>query len=229
MEPNGADAHYRERLLRLPGIGVNYQRPDGNTGMSPALPDTPRVLLPHSLFKLHPDNDAMIACAAASCPDACFLLFREPFDAWNRIVAERLKRAFAEHDIEAGSRLHWLPSMRRTDYLAVNHASSLMLDALHWSGGNTSLDALASGLPILTSRGQFMRGCQSASMMEQINLPDWCVSATLQGLEAAKRLNSQSQLAEARGRIVAAHEQLFGSDAARDDFLGHVERLARDR
>ena len=37
-----------------------------------------------------------------------------------------------------------------------------MLDTLRWSGGNTSLDAIASGLPIVTLPGTFMRGRQSA-------------------------------------------------------------------
>lgn len=47
----------------------------------------------------------------------------------------------------------------------------VMLDTLHWSGGNTSLDALAAGLPIVTSPGRFLRGRQSAAMLRTIGLP----------------------------------------------------------
>ena len=47
----------------------------------------------------------------------------------------------------------------------------VMLDTLHWSGGNTSLDALAAGLPIVTHPGRFLRGRQSAAMLRTIGLP----------------------------------------------------------
>jgi len=41
---------------------------------------------------------------------------------------------------------------------------------LHWSGGNTSLDALACGLPIVTLPGRFMRGRQSAGMLALMDI-----------------------------------------------------------
>jgi CRISPR-associated protein Csy1 len=43
-----------------------------------------------------------------------------------------------------------------------------MLDTLHWSGGNTTLDALACGLPVVTLPGAFMRGRQSAAMLRAV-------------------------------------------------------------
>ena len=47
-----------------------------------------------------------------------------------------------------------------------------MLDTLRWSGGNTSLDALAAGLPLVTLPGRFMRGRQSAGMLTITGLDD---------------------------------------------------------
>ena len=47
-----------------------------------------------------------------------------------------------------------------------------MLDTLHWSGGNTSLDALACGLPIVTLPGAFMRGRQSAGMLGLLDVAE---------------------------------------------------------
>ena len=97
----------------------------------------------------------------------------------------------------------------------------------HDLNGNTSLDALASGLPILTSRGRFMRGRQSAFMMERLGLPGWVVPAHQLGHMAAERLGDPDQIRQARTTITAHQDQLFSSDAARPDFLAHVERLAR--
>ena len=51
-----------------------------------------------------------------------------------------------------------LPSVAHDDYLAINMLCDVMLDTLHWSGGNTSLDAIACNLPLVTLPGEFMRG-----------------------------------------------------------------------
>ena len=62
-------------------------------------------------------------------------------------------------------RLIVLPAVPHDDYLRVNLACDAMLDTLHWSGGNTTLDALACALPVVTLPGAFMRGRQSAAML----------------------------------------------------------------
>jgi CRISPR-associated protein Csy1 len=49
--------------------------------------------------------------------------------------------------------------------MRIDAVCDAMLDTLRWSGGNTSLDALAAGLPIVTLPGRFMRGRQSAGML----------------------------------------------------------------
>src|SRR3974390_3029008 len=58
--------------------------------------------------------------------------------------------------------------MQHAGYLQLNACCDVMLDTLHWSGGNTSLDAIASGLPIVTLPGAFMRGRQSAGMLAML-------------------------------------------------------------
>jgi predicted O-linked N-acetylglucosamine transferase (SPINDLY family) len=48
--------------------------------------------------------------------------------------------------------------MPTQDFLALMAASDVMLDPLHYSGGNTSLEAFSLGVPIVTWPGAFMRG-----------------------------------------------------------------------
>ena len=62
MEPDGADAHYSEKLVRLPGIGTRYAAPaefDDTVRSTLGLPnDATLFLCPQSLFKIHPEDDA---------------------------------------------------------------------------------------------------------------------------------------------------------------------------
>jgi len=65
-----------------------------------------------------------------------------------------------------------LPQCGHDDYLRVNSVCDLMLDTLHWSGGNTSLDAIACGLPVVTLPGRYMRGRQSAGMLRLMKIDE---------------------------------------------------------
>jgi predicted O-linked N-acetylglucosamine transferase (SPINDLY family) len=51
-----------------------------------------------------------------------------------------------------------------------------MLVTRHWSGGNTTLDALACGLPVVTLPGAFMRGRQSAAMLRAVGAAEMIAS-----------------------------------------------------
>ena len=175
MEPSNADEHYSETLIRLPGLGTRYQRPPAAAAVSReelGLPaDAHLYLFPHSLFKIHPDNDAILARILAQDPQGRLVLFAGE----NRWVTEaylnRLYRELTSHGVDR-RRIHVLPLVSRPKFLGVNRLCDVMIDARRWSGGNTSLDALASGLPIVTWRGDLMRGRQTAGMLERLGLPE---------------------------------------------------------
>lgn len=176
MEPPDAERHYVERLLYLPGIGTRYRRPElpePRTRASLSLPDD-RVLLlcPQSLFKVHPDNDALFAEVLAANPAALLVMFDGRHPRVTERFMRRVSRVFDDHGVSARDRLRILPAIAHDDYLRINLACDAMLDTLYWSGGNTSLDALACGLPVVTLPGDFMRGRQSAAMLRIVGAPD---------------------------------------------------------
>ena len=69
-------------------------------------------------------------------------------------------------------RLLTLPFLPHDDYLQVNMHADVMLDCLRWSGGNTSLDAISAGLPVVTLPGRFMRARQSQGMLRLADVPE---------------------------------------------------------
>jgi CRISPR-associated protein Csy1 len=176
MERAGADADYVEPLLRLPGIGTNYRRPMLPERVARAhfrLPEG-RVLLlcPQSLFKVHPDNDELFARILAAHPAATLVMFDGRHAHVTARFMRRMTTAFARSGISTDERMVVLPALPHDDYLRVNLVCDAMLDTLHWSGGNTTLDALACGLPVVTLPGAFMRGRQSAAMLRAVGAAD---------------------------------------------------------
>jgi protein O-GlcNAc transferase len=89
-----------------------------------------------------------------------------------QLFVARIARVLEAHGLSMRERLIVLPPLPHDDYLRVNMTCDAMLDTLYWSGGNTSLDALACGLPVVTLPGDHMRGRQSAAMLELVGTPE---------------------------------------------------------
>lgn len=150
----------RKPLLPTPACRADFSLPEQKT----------LYLCPQSLFKIHPDNDALLAQILARDPNGVIVLFAGRHPNITNTLLSRLAQALREHKVEPEGRSLILPPVSHDDYLRINMLCDVMLDTLHWSGGNTTLDALACGLPVVTLPGEFMRGRQSYGMLKCIGL-----------------------------------------------------------
>lgn len=226
MEPDGAQRYYREHLATLPGIGTAYPQPPSPEPLDRSALGLPEqatlVFYPHSPFKIHPDDDELLAELAAAVPTLRFVLFAGERPSFRTRLEQRFARAFARHGMPIEGRLIWLPLLPRPRYLAVAKACDFLLDCLRWSGGNTTLDALSVGLPVLTTQGAFMRGRQSAAMLKLIEA-DALVAAERGALLAlARRFAEESELRRCwRERLSASAAALYH----RADFAPRLVQL----
>lgn len=213
MEPHGADAHYTERLVRLPGIGTRFRHqtlPPPIEREAYSLPrDATLLLCPQSLFKIHPDNDALFARVLSANPRAMLVLFAGRHPAVTDQFMRRLARCFEGYGLPIRERTRVLPQLPHEDYLAVNLACDAMLDTMRWSGGQTSVDALDCGLPVVTLPGAMMRGRQSAGMLTLLGLSeliaadvgDYVGIATRLCQDAAWRTSLAASIRERNGML----------------------------
>jgi CRISPR-associated protein Csy1 len=169
MEPNNGPAHYREALHLLPGLGCAYPTPpppEPLTRAALALPsDVPLLVCAQSSFKWRPNFLATIATILHAQTSARLVYFenRNPIAA--RAFSEYLGTQLHKHDIDSASRVIALQESTRSRFLATLAACDLALDTFDFSGGNTTLDSLSVGLPVVTLPGEFMRGRQSMAML----------------------------------------------------------------
>jgi predicted O-linked N-acetylglucosamine transferase (SPINDLY family) len=233
MEPAHAQGHYSERLALLPGLGTRYAMPRAETTGARAdfgVPEDRTIyLVPQSLFKIHPDNDEAIARVLERDPRGVALMFASHQDNVTQEFAQRLNRSLQPRGLDIHDRVIFLmPSLAHPKYLRLNQLSDVMLDTLHWSGGNTSLDALASGLPVVTLPGALMRGRQSAAMLRTLgaqaliapDLDHYVNTAVRVGTDASER-RAWSE------RIVANRGALFERDEPVRSLADFLERAAR--
>jgi CRISPR-associated protein Csy1 len=233
MEPPEGGMHYAERLLTLPGIGTCYRQPVLPEGAARAQFDLPddRVLLlcPQSLFKVHPDNDALFAEVLAANPRATLVMFDGRHPRVTDRFVQRITRVFDAHGVSVRDRLIVLPAFPHEDYLRINLVCDAMLDTLYWSGGNTSIDALACGLPVVTLPGAFMRGRQSAAMLRIVGVPELVARDRDDYLRIASRLvGDPAWRTELSARIREGRTRLFDAPQPVQAFADLLLALARD-
>ncbi len=219
MEPPDADRHYTEKLVRLPGPGLCYNRP--------TLPRPPRdrasygwgaeavvYLSCQALFKYLPQHDYIFPAIARQVPQARFVFIENP-DVPAFRFQERLQRAFEAHGLQSADFCRILPAQDWLGYIGLNLLADVFLDTPGWSGGNTTLEALACDLPVVTCPGPFMRGRHSAAFLNVLGLPETIAPDEPAYIELAVRLGLDPQWRAAlRQKIQANSSKLFNDQTS---------------
>jgi predicted O-linked N-acetylglucosamine transferase (SPINDLY family) len=226
MEPDNAQAAYSERLALLPGVGTYYAKPPEpiiNAGQ-PSLreelsigADAVLALYPQSLFKIHPDCDALIAKVMVANPSLVLIMFAGRSTQLTNAFITRFKLALKQQGMDEANmpgRIKILPSVDHNGYKRINQACDFMLDTLYWSGGNTSLDALARGLPIVTLPSNQMRGRQTMAMLKLLDVPELIAKDGEDYIQIAARLTSDlAWRAKLSAKIRTNDAALFADEA----------------
>lgn len=213
MEPEEAESHYSERLVRLPGTTLFYHRPQPPQTMRTraefGLPDDANIYLcPQSLFKIHPQFDAILIDLLRR--DRCGLLvFVDP-----RGQGPALMQRLEPKGPDVRDRILFLPGLSNPDFLSLIACSTVMLDPPHYSGGNTSLEAFSLGMPIVTWPGGFMRGRHTHGFYRLMGMDD-CVARDLGHYrDLALTLGTEPGARAWVSRRILEHNAVLFEDAA---------------
>ena len=233
MEPEDGDAHYTERLVRLPRLGTCYEAEGGE-----AAPASREALglregavafwSGQALYKywpLHDDVFARIAAGVgAGSGDAQFVFIeyaRAP--EVTALFRARLERAFAAHGLEAARHCVFLPSLGAEAFVAAIGACDVVLDTIGWSGGKSTLDGLAQALPVVTLPGALMRSRHTAAILARIGATETIAGSVDEYVAMAVRLGRDGAArAAAAARVRAGRHRAFGDRtciAAMEDVL----------
>jgi predicted O-linked N-acetylglucosamine transferase (SPINDLY family) len=200
IEPTDADLLYSERLIRMSRLPCTYEppadAPDSTTRADFGLPESGTLYgCPQSLFKFHPEFDAILAEIAAGDPQGHIVVI----DGAQPALNDLLRRRWQRNQPSLVDRVRFLPRMTRERFLALMVHFDVLLDPIHFGSGNTLYEAMVRGTPIVTWPGRFMRGRIVAAAYRQMGI----VEAPI-----ARRLADYAPLALALGRDPARREAL---------------------
>jgi predicted O-linked N-acetylglucosamine transferase (SPINDLY family) len=107
----------------------------------------------------------------------------------------------------------------------------VFLDSIGWSGCNSTLEALVYDLPIVTLRGDLMRGRHSAAMLDMMGMTATVCESIEQYVELAVGFARDLVRRAEVKRMIAAGKRAIYRDrtciAALEEFLEQVVRAAQ--
>jgi protein O-GlcNAc transferase len=219
---------YDEKIVHLPDC---YQPNDSKRRMSAAVPSRRDAGLP---------EDAFVFC----CFNNNYKMTAPVFDVWMRLLRSvepsvlwlfaryeltksNLRREAAARGIDA-TRLVFLDELPHDEYLARHALADLFLDTLPYSAHATGSNALWSGLPLLTCRGNTLAGRVGSSLLHAAGLPE-LVTDSLEQYEAlALKLASDRELLQSiRGKLQENRNTcpLFDTDRLRRNLEAAYSRM----
>lgn len=228
LEPQGAQAHYAERLITLPHLGCCVEPFEGpvpvvEPGLLGLPSGAPLLLCPGTPFKYAPEHDALYAEIARRLGECRLCFFVCGIPELSEKLRRRLALAFEKHGLEFERHVSFIPWLPQPEFYGLMQRADAMLDTPGFSGFNTALQAVECGLPIVTREGRFLRGRLASGILKRIGLPDLVAADEEQFVALAVRLAQDAGYrAEIRRRMAAGRPVLFEDPApirALEDFL----------
>ena len=182
-----------------------------------------------SLYKYLPQYDEVFPRIAKEAGDCQFVFIRHAGgEGVNELFQRRLERAFAAHGLNAADHCLFLSRLGAGQFVAAIGLCDVFLDSIGWSGCNSTLEALAFDLPIVSLPGALMRGRHTMAILRMIGVTE-TVADSIDGYVAtAVRLGRDASWRAARSAQIAAHKHRVYRDRSCIAALGtFLQRVAR--
>jgi predicted O-linked N-acetylglucosamine transferase (SPINDLY family) len=216
FEPPGAEAHYTERLVRLPHLGVHC-RPYRVEAQSLDLDqwairrDGPVFVCPGVPFKYRPGDDMVWVEIARRLGRCTLVFFRHEIAELSERLHGRIAAAFRDAGLDPARHLAWIPWQPRARFFALLRQADVYLDTLGFSGFNTLMQAIECHLPCVTHEGSFMRSRLGSGILRHLGLQAGVAETREQYVERAVQLGASAACrASTRDAIRRAETQAYG-------------------
>jgi protein O-GlcNAc transferase len=176
LEGMGAERHYREKLVRLPGTGVwtELAAVQSQPWGGPAREENcVRFALCQQPIKFDPADDLLLTQIAKAVGPCEFWLAAPKKLHWATArLRNRLAAAFSAAGLDPDAHLRVMPWLSRGEFAGFLDEMDVFLDCPAFSGYTTAWQAVHRGIPIVTLEGEFLRQRLAAGLLRQVGLTD---------------------------------------------------------
>jgi predicted O-linked N-acetylglucosamine transferase (SPINDLY family) len=173
VEPDDADSHYAERLIRARTFLSCHARLEPPEQLRTRedfgfRKDEHLYVCAQKIRKFHPDFDPLLADILRSDPAGKVVIPEDQHGHFARKLRARFQRTIPD----VVDRVTFLPYLPLPDYLGLLSASDVLLDPLNYGGGLSAYDAFSLDLPVVTLPGRFARGRYTTGMYRRMGVGD---------------------------------------------------------
>ena len=173
LEPNSAKSKYSEKLICLSQLPLYYKPPQNLSPLKNRkdlkLPENVRLYgCPQSLFKLHPDFDLILAEILFQDPEGIIVLIggegKKKY--WSEILKKRWSKSFSI----LNKKVLFTNTLSLLEFISLCKCVDVLLDPLHFGGGNSFLEAMLVGTPSITMPGTHLKTNVTAAAYKQMKI-----------------------------------------------------------
>ncbi|MCT7985235.1 tetratricopeptide repeat protein [Laspinema sp. A4] len=229
MEPENAQTHYSEQLIRLPNLGIYFPKPlipelNKNRKDYDISGDAVMYLSCQSLFKYLPQYDIIFPRICEQVTTAKLVFMGHKSTQITAQFCQRLEVAFGQFGLDYHEFCIILPRQSKRDYWNLLSMADIGLDTFEFTGFLTTLEAVAVNLPIVTHLGPFMRGRQSAGILTRVGATETIARTLEDYIKIAVNLGLNREWREAIATQINEGHQWLYEDTTGVKALEHFYR-----
>jgi protein O-GlcNAc transferase len=230
FEPVHAQQYYSEKLVPLLNLGNCYKgrvqhavEPD----LSALGIDTMRPILICSgtAFKYQAEHDRVLTQIASQVDGSQLIFFRQRPESLSDLLKARLQRAFSQAGLDFGQHVNFIPTQPLEVFHGLLGRAHVALDTIGFSGYNTAIQAIESGLPLVTREGQFLRGRLASGILRRLGMTELIAQTTDEYVSlVVKLVNDSAFQKRVRSEVVRRRAILYDDIGS----IRHLEDVLED-
>ncbi|MEB3279741.1 MAG: glycosyl transferase family 2, partial [Lyngbya sp.] len=167
-----------------------------------------------SLYKYLPQHDDVFPRIAQQLKTCKFVFIKYHGDASERVTkvfGQRLSHAFEEWGLNYQDYCIFLPRLQAGQFAATTALADVFLDSMGWSGCNSSLEAIAYNIPLVTLPGELMRSRHTLAFLKRMGIEETIAADPDDYVSIAVRLAEDVEFRQSiRQRIAENKSKLYG-------------------
>lgn len=212
VEPEGAQAHYTERLHLLAALPEYQRRPLASAPARPSdfgLPEDRHLYLcPGHMAKFHPDQDRLFRAVLEADPRGLLVLVKDRYE----YGAGRVKARFQGTLAGLMERVAFVPRQTPAGFVRLLSVGHVMLDTWHYSASLMAYEAFSLGLPIVTLPSGFQVGRITLGLYRQMGLEHLAATTPEEYVAQAVRLGTDQDYGETVRQLIRARSDVLFED-----------------